>query len=108
MGPARLVQPVAAPDPDVEVPGSHLAEHGAGAVEQLVIDEVPWVIVYTKRWFNLWHPYVGGFTVNPSRTQDVGRVWIDAEMRDRALGKRAELPLSKQALTRRFAFARWR
>lgn len=73
--------------------------------EQLVFDEAPWVIVYTKRWFNLHHRYVGGFTVNPSRTQDVGRVWVDAAMRARARERRAELPFSRRALGERVA--RW-
>ncbi len=73
--------------------------------EQLVFDEAPWVIVYTKRWFNLHHRYVGGFTVNPSRTQDVGRVWLDAAMRARARDRRAALPFSRGALGQRFA--RW-
>ncbi len=73
--------------------------------EQLVIDEAPWVMVYTKRWFNLHHPYVGGFAVNPSRTQDVGRVWIDQATRARALGRRAELPFSR--LAKGALAARW-
>lgn len=57
--------------------------------EQRVIDEVPWVISYYKRWFELFHGYVHGYAPHPALTQRVRFVWLDGEKRREAAARRS-------------------
>jgi ABC-type transport system substrate-binding protein len=66
--------------------------------EQMVIDDAPWAISYTKRWFELYHPYLHGYAIHPARSEDVRFVWLDVPARERALSARSALPLSIERL----------
>ncbi len=45
--------------------------------EDIVYDQVPWVITGTYRYFELWQPYVRGYHVHPNLPEHVGGVWLD-------------------------------
>jgi peptide/nickel transport system substrate-binding protein len=72
--------------------------------EEIVIDQAPWAIVYTKQWFELWHPYVRGYHIHPASSEHVGLAWIDEEAKKTA--SRAKLPFSREALA--LMLAEWR
>ena len=71
--------------------------------EQIVIDEAPWALVYTKRWFEIWHPYLRGYHIHPALSEHVGFAWIDEAARRRAVSAKSALPLSRDALAARLA-----
>lgn len=73
--------------------------------EQIILDDAPWAMAYTKRWFELWQPYVHGYQVSAAQSQNVGTIWIDQKAKERALMARSTLPLSRGQLAA--TFARW-
>ncbi len=73
---ALLAEARREPDPAKRLEIYHRAE-------QRIIDEVPWVMSYYKRWYELFHGYVHGYTPHPSLTQRVRFVWLDGAQRRR-------------------------
>ncbi len=47
--------------------------------EQIVVEEAPWIVAYSYRYFELWHPYVHGYKPHPSVGQHVRYAWLDRE-----------------------------
>jgi ABC-type transport system substrate-binding protein len=45
--------------------------------EAIVAEEAPWATAYAYRYYELWHPYVHGYTPHPVLTQNVGAMWFD-------------------------------
>jgi ABC-type transport system substrate-binding protein len=72
--------------------------------EDIVLSEAPWAIVYTKQWYELWHPYLRGYRIHPALSEHVAFTWLDADARARA-ARAAHNPLSQDALALRLA--RW-
>jgi ABC-type transport system substrate-binding protein len=53
--------------------------------EQIVADQAPWVVAYSYRYFELWQPYVHGYTPHPVMSQYVRNMWFDVAEKKRAL-----------------------
>lgn len=51
--------------------------------EEIVRDEAPWAIGYGSRYFEMTQPYVHGYRVDRTHTQDARWVFIDHEERSR-------------------------
>lgn len=60
--------------------------------EQIVLDDAPWALIYTKRWFELWHPYLHGYQIHPAHSEHLAFVWIDQKARRGPRGPRAPGP----------------
>jgi ABC-type transport system substrate-binding protein len=85
--------------------GKRLALYGQA--ETMVLEDAPWAPVYTKRWYELWQPYVHGYRVHPALSEHIGVAWLDTEERARALARISAPPLSRAGLEGRMAsFAR--
>lgn len=56
--------------------------------EEIVRDEAPWAIGYGARNLELTQPYLHGYEVDRTHTQDVRWVWIDQEERDKVSRRR--------------------
>jgi ABC-type transport system substrate-binding protein len=74
--------------------------------EDMVLDDAPWAVLYTKRWFELWHPYLRGYRPNPSRSEALSFAWIDPDARAAARAQRWAPPLSRGRIARWVAGAR--
>ncbi len=61
--------------------------------EAIVAEEAPWATAYAYRWFELWHPYVHGYTPHPVLTQNVGDMWFDQGGRKLAHNSRCNTAL---------------
>ncbi len=61
--------------------------------EAIVAEEAPWATAYAYRWFELWHPYVHGYTPHPVLTQNVGDMWFDQGGRKLAHSSRCNTAL---------------
>lgn len=66
--------------------------------EELVLDDAPWAVLYSKRWFELWHPYVRGYRIHPARSEALAFAWIDPDSRAAARSSRWAPPLSRGQL----------
>jgi len=66
--------------------------------EDMVLDDAPWAVLYSKRWFELWHPYVHGYRIHPARSEALAFAWVDQRARQAALSGKAALPLSRERL----------
>lgn len=66
--------------------------------EDTVLADAPWAVLYTKRWFELWHPYVHGYQIHPARSEALAFVWIDQRARQAAISGWASPPLSRERL----------
>jgi len=53
--------------------------------EQILMDEMPVIPVYVLVTRNMVRPYVHGFFENALDTHPLGRIWVDAEARNRLL-----------------------
>jgi ABC-type transport system substrate-binding protein len=49
--------------------------------EDMVLDDAPWAVTYTKRWYELWQPYLHGYKIHPAVTQRIGFTWLDQKAR---------------------------
>jgi ABC-type transport system substrate-binding protein len=63
--------------------------------EDVVLDDAPWAVLYSKRWFELWHPYLRGYRIHPARSEDLAFVWIDPDARASVRAGRWAPPLSR-------------
>ncbi|MCS6900379.1 MAG: ABC transporter substrate-binding protein [Myxococcales bacterium] len=66
--------------------------------EDMVLDDAPWAVLYSKRWFELWHPYLRGYRIHPARSGDLAFTWIDLQARTAVQGARWAPPLSRGQL----------
>jgi ABC-type transport system substrate-binding protein len=48
---------------------------------EIVDREAPWAIGFHQRWYEVVQPYVHDYAVDAKHTEDMRRVWIDAEGR---------------------------
>ncbi len=55
--------------------------------EEIVVEQAPWAIAYSVRFFELWHPYVHGYRPRPMLSQYVRGMWFDRA--ERKLARRA-------------------
>lgn len=70
--------------------------------EDVVMSEAPWAIVYTRQWYEVWHPYLRGYRIHPALSEHVAFTWLDVAARSRAL-RASRDPLSQDALAVRLA-----
>lgn len=68
--------------------------------EDMVLDDAPWAVLYSKRWFELWHPYLRGYRIHPARSEALAFAWIDPEAKAAARSDRRAPPLSRGQLAR--------
>jgi ABC-type transport system substrate-binding protein len=53
--------------------------------EEIVAREAPWALGYSVRKFELWHPYVHGYTPHPLLNQHLRDAWLDRKYARAAL-----------------------
>lgn len=66
--------------------------------ETIVLEDAPWAVLYSKRWFELWHPYLRGYRIHPARSEDLAFTWIDPDARSVSRASRGVPPFSRERL----------
>lgn len=65
--------------------------------EEIIAQEAPWVITLSQRFFELWQPYVHGYTPHPALLQYVRHAWLDrSQMKKTASLGECQLPLPRR------------
>ena len=66
--------------------------------EEIIRDDAPWAIVYGYRYFDVWQPYLHGYSTHPHMYLDIANAWLDVEQRKLAFRAKGAPPGSVNAL----------